>query len=278
MSQPAETAANYCYRHPDRQSWVLCQRCGRTICPECQTQAAVGVHCPECTREAQQSVPRTKPRWTAAVRRGSGTPVVTYSLMGVSVVVFLLMFVTGGTGGLVGQQVAYVPALTLDQPWRLITSMFAHASIFHLLFNMYALFLFGRELEVLLGRARFAALYLIAGLGGSAAVMVLAPASAVVGASGAIFGLFGAYFVITRHFGGNAVQLLIVIGLNFALAFVFPNISWQAHVGGAIFGALAALVLVNTRRRQQRPIQIAGLVGLGVVAILLLVSRFFVSY
>jgi membrane associated rhomboid family serine protease len=277
VSEPASTpGASVCYRHPDRETWVLCQRCGRAICGECQTPAPVGVHCPECVREARASAPRTRSRLLAAVRAPGDRPIVTYALIAVSVVVFALMYLTNGalTGYLV-----YRPVLTLAEPWRVITSMFAHSGIFHILFNMYALYLFGGQLEYLLGRARYLVLYFLAGIGGAAAVMVLAPGSAVLGASGAIFGLFTAYFVISRRLGANATQLLIVIGLNFIIGFVPGfNISWQAHLGGAIVGALVALVLVSTRKRTQRGLQVIGLAGVAVATLAALVSRFFVSY
>jgi membrane associated rhomboid family serine protease len=279
VSDPAATPeASVCYRHPDRETWVLCQRCGRTICGECQTPAAVGVHCPECVREARHTAPRTKSRLVTALRAPGDRPIVTFTLIGVSAVVFVVMFLTGGTNGLVGQNLVYFPPLTFVEPWRVITSMFAHASFFHILFNMYALHLFGGQLEQLLGRARFLILYFLSGLGGSAAVMVLSPATPVLGASGAIFGLFAAYFVIVRRLGGNATQLLVVIGLNFVLGFLLPGISWQAHLGGAIVGALVALVLVATRRRTQRALQVLGLAAIATVTVAALVSRFFVSY
>ncbi len=278
---------NYCYRHPDRQSWVLCQRCGRTICPECQTQAAVGVHCPECTRESRRSAPRTPSRVGTRFRslRTAGGPVVTYALIALNVLAFVPILVTGGLGGIVGSaggpvtsaMVFYAP-LTLVEPWRLLTSLFAHASILHILFNMYALYLFGPALEQALGRVRFLVLYLLAGLGGSAAVTVLAPTTPVLGASGAIFGLFAAFFVIQRHLGGNATQILVVIALNLAIGFIVPGVAWQAHLGGAVFGALIALVYTRTRRRGQRPLQVLGLVGIAIVIALLLLSRFFVAY
>ena len=191
---------------------------------------------------------------------------------------FAVMFLTGGANGLVGRYLVYFPPLTREEPWRVITSMFAHANVFHILFNMYALYLFGGQLEYLLGRGRFLALYFLSGIGGAAAVMVLSPATPVLGASGAIFGLFSAYFVVSRRLGSNATQLLIVIGLNFALGFLLPGISWQAHLGGAVAGALVALVFVSTRRREQRVVQVLGLVGIGVLLLGLLASRYFVSY
>ncbi len=279
MTDPASTpGASVCYRHPDRETWVLCQRCGRPICGECQTPAPVGVHCPECVREARATAPRTKSRLLTTLRAPGDRPIVTYALILVSVAVFAVMFLAGGANGLVGRYLVYFPPLTLVEPWRVITSMFAHANVFHILFNMYALYLFGSQLEYLLGRGRFLALYFLSGIGGAAAVMVLSPATPVLGASGAIFGLFSAYFVISRRLGSNATQLLIVIALNFALGFLLPGISWQAHLGGAVAGALVALVLVSTRRREQRAVQFIGLIAVGIVLVALLLSRYFITY
>jgi membrane associated rhomboid family serine protease len=264
----ARNPADFCYRHPERRSYILCQRCGRTICPECQTQAAVGVHCPECVREARQSAPRTKPAVLQAVRRSS-TPVVTYALIGVSVVIWVLQMLPGSP---VTGMLLYYPPLTALEPWRMITAVFVHSqgAFFHILFNMFALFMFGRVLEGMLGRLRFLALYLISGFGGSVAVLMLAPQSAVVGASGAVFGLFGAFFVIQRRLGVANPTLLILIAINLGIGFLIPGISWQAHLGGVITGVAVALVYLRTRRADQRWVQV-GLVA-GVVAVLIVLS------
>ena len=262
----ARDANDYCYRHPDRQSYMLCQRCGRTICPQCQTQASVGVHCPECIREARARAPKRKPAIVTAFRRGSNRPVVTYSIMAICAVVFLLQLVLGDA---VFQLFGYAPFLTESEPWRMLTSAFLHSTSFlpHILFNMYALFVLGPDLERMLGRARFIALYLISAFGGSVAVLVLNLGNVyggVVGASGAIFGLFGALFVIQRKLGGNTLQLVLVIGANLVLGFVIPNISWQGHLGGLLTGALVAFVLLQTRQPSQRLWQIGGLAAVTV--------------
>jgi len=267
---------NVCYRHQDRQSFVLCQRCGRTVCPDCQTQAAVGVHCPECVREGRQAAPRTRPAVVRAFRRGGSTAVVTYSILGLCIGIYLLQIIPGSG---VTSALLYFPPLTYTEPWRMITALFVHSqnSIFHILFNMYALFLFGPLLEGLLGRSRFLALYLLSGFGGSVAVLLLAPMSAVVGASGAIFGLFGAFFVIQRKLGGNSVQLFVVIGLNFAIGFLpGTNISWQAHLGGVIVGALVGLIYLATRRPEQKVRQIALISSLAIGLVMLTLLRLFV--
>ena len=197
-------------------------------------------------REARRSAPKTKPRVVTAFGRNSNAPVVTYSLIGITVVVYLLQLFTGGV---VTDALFYHPVLTATEPWRMITAIFLHSqnSFLHIAFNMYALWLFGRLLEHALGRLRFLALYMLSGFGGSVAVLWLAPASGVLGASGAVFGLFGAFFIIQRRLGGNATQLLVVIGLNLAIGFFVPGISWQAHVGGLVVGCLVALIYLRTR-------------------------------
>jgi membrane associated rhomboid family serine protease len=278
VTQAHNDSDNYCYRHPDRKSFVLCQRCGRTICPECQTPAAVGVHCPECVREARQSTPRTRPAVVTSMRRlgRSDSPVVTYGIIALCVVIFIAELLTGSTGGVVFQDLVYYGPYTATQPWRIVTSLFVHLSILHILFNMYSVFVFGPMLERMLGRARFAALFLLSGIGGSVAVLLISPATPVAGASGAIFGLLGAYFVIQRHLGGNNVQLLIVIGLNLVISFVIPNIAWQAHIGGLIVGALVGLIFVRTRNRNQRGIQLLSLGGtfVGLIALTVIGAAF----
>ncbi|MFZ2964621.1 MAG: rhomboid family intramembrane serine protease [Rhodoglobus sp.] len=257
MTEPAtERSSDTCYRHPDRHSYVLCQRCGRTICPQCQTQAAVGVQCPECVREGRAATPRRAPGVVRAFRPGSSQPVVTFALIGVTVLVFILQQLTPA----VEIYGIYRPQFTLLLPWTPITAVFLHASVLHILFNMYSLFVFGPILEHLLGRARFFALYLVSGFGGSVAVLLLNPTGGVLGASGAIFGLMGAFFVIQRRLGGDNIQIFIVIAINLAAGFFIPGISWQAHLGGLVAGGLVALVYLRTRRADQRRLQVV-LVG-----------------
>lgn len=268
-----EAGVSVCYRHGDRRSFVRCQRCGRVICGECQTPAAVGVHCPECTAQARASAPRTRSPISRAFRRGSSTPVVTYSILAITVAVYLLQLVTGG---FVTQLLLYWPPLTTVEPWRMLTAALVHSerSIFHILFNMYSLFVLGPLLEGLIGRARFLAVYLLSAFGGSVAVLYLAPEQAVVGASGAIFGMLGAFFVIQRRLGGQSIQLVVLIGINLAIGFVVPGISWQAHVGGLAVGALAAFIMTRTRRIDQRSRQRMLLIALGVALVLATAARF----
>jgi len=201
------------------------------------------------------------------MRSSSDKPVVTYVLIALCLVVYALQWVIGES---VTNALLYYAPFTIVEPWRMITAAFVHSptNILHVAFNMFSLFIFGPILEQLVGRIRFLALYLLAALGGSVAVLLLAPGVPVLGASGAIFGLFGAFFIIQRKLGGNSVQLLIVIGLNLAIGFFIPNISWQGHVGGLIAGSAVAFAYVQTRRPNQAKWQIAFI---GVIAISLLV-------
>lgn len=279
MTDYGSASANTCYRHPDRQSFVLCQRCGRTICGECQTPAPVGVICPECMCEARASAPRTRPE---AIRRigflgRSGQPVMTYTLMAVCVAVFIAQNIPG-IGSHVTNALLYAGGFSYPasaggsfQPWRLLTSVFVHGGILHLALNMYTLWVFGQILEPMIGKWRYLALFLISGVFGSVGMLVLAPNQGAVGASGAIFGMFGALLVIQRKLGGPIRQLIVLIVINLAIGIVpifGSNIAWQAHVGGLVGGLLVGLVLAETRRLSQRPLQIALLIVLGLIAVL----------
>jgi membrane associated rhomboid family serine protease len=152
--------------------------------------------------------------------------------------------------------------------------MFSHSVAYlpHILFNMLTLFLFGRVLEPMLGRARFLVLYLLSGLGGSVAVMLLQPEGSVIGASGAIFGLLGAFFVIQRRLGFSNPTLLIMIAINLGIGFIVPSISWQAHVGGLVVGAVVAFIYMRTRHRSQRRLQALLTAGVGVALLVILLG------
>lgn len=285
----ARNRDNFCYRHPDRQSFVLCQRCLRTVCPECQIAAPVGVICPECLREQQQARTdtqrRAERRWgrrnaATTVAPLHGTPVVTYWIIGVTVAAYLAQLVPGSPveEWFTYNSVFLIPQLGHFQPWRLLTVLMVHASWLHIGLNMLALWMIGRILEPLVGHARLLVMYVISGIGGSVAVALLAPGTSVIGASGAIFGLFGALLIIGRHIGANVTGIAVVIGINFAFPFVLGllqgslasvQISWQAHLGGLIAGCVVAFVLVRTRAARQRALQ-AWLLAAVTVAILAL--------
>ncbi|SDO34422.1 Membrane associated serine protease, rhomboid family [Microbacterium sp. ru370.1] len=288
---------NFCYRHPDRQSFVLCQRCMRTVCSECRTPAAVGVICPECM--AQQRATQT-PAQKKAERRwasrpisvvSSGRPTMTLGIIAVTGLVYILGLVPG-LGSVLSDLLAFnsvfvLPQAGVLQPWRLLTVALVHGGFLHVALNMLALWFIGRSLEPLLGRARFLILYLIGALGGSVAVALLAPGVWTVGASGAIFALFGALLVIGRHLGADIRVIAILIAINFAWPFVLAGvnaigsgdfaaslaaigISWQAHLGGLMTGAVVGFVYSRTRAQRQRALQTGLLITFSVVLVALL--------
>ena len=273
-SVPPLRRDNFCYRHPDRQSFVLCQRCGRTICGECQTPGAVGVICPECMKQQRQ----TAPKRTGFFSRSGDRPVVTYSLIAVTAFMFLLQLIPGlGVTEYLLYAGVYSTPLAFE-PWRMLTTVFVHSQnfIFHVALNMYSLWLFGQALEPMLGRARFLALYLISGFAGSLGVLFLTDGTTpVVGASGAIFGLMGAFLVIQRKLGGNMNGLLVLVGINLVIGFIPGlNVAWQAHLGGLIGGAVTGLIYYETRHLKHKGRQTLLITGLCVVMIALSLVRY----
>ncbi|MDI6942774.1 rhomboid family intramembrane serine protease [Microbacterium barkeri] len=277
---------DYCYRHPDRQSFVLCQRCLRTICADCQTQGPVGVVCPECMKEQRKSrTPaqrRAERRWRGggAVAIAGGRPRVMAWIAGITAVAYLLQMVDGyGFGGAIGVQqwlAFYAPTLYPEltgttQPWRLVTVALVHGGFWHVGLNLLSLWMIGRILEPIIGSGRFLALYVLSTIGGSVAVALLAFSTPVVGASGAVFGLLGTLLVIGRRLGGDIRGILVVLGINLVIGFIPGfNVSWQAHVGGLITGLVVGLVLARTSGRNRRGLQIALLSLVGVALLVLL--------
>ncbi|WP_324643632.1 rhomboid family intramembrane serine protease [Pseudarthrobacter sp. LT1] len=259
-----------CPRHPDRPSYVRCQRCGRPACPDCQRAAAVGFQCVDCVNETKRTTPEVRSVYGGAV--ATGRPLVTYGIIAACVVVYALQMLIPGDW--VYKQFAYnnifaAPQYGAFEPWRMVTSAFLHSpdSLLHILLNMYTLWIFGQALEPILGRVRFLALYLISAFGGSVGYLLMNPVLVpgqglvgLVGASGAIFGLFGAMLLVQRQRGGDTRQLWVLIAINGVIGFLIPHIAWQAHLGGLITGGLCAAVLAYTPRgRRQGLLQALGL-------------------
>ncbi|MGP7959326.1 rhomboid family intramembrane serine protease [Sanguibacter sp. A247] len=251
--QTGGAAAPVCPRHPDRPSYVMCQRCGRPACIDCQRPAAVGVHCVDCVAEQARRAPVT--RTILGARAGDERPVITIVLIAICVVSYVLQRRLGvqWTGPL-----EMAPVLGAREPWRLLTATFLHVdSIAHIAFNMIALWSVGPTLEHVLGRGRFLSLYLLSALGGSVAVVWLADPltsewnTAVRGASGAVFGLFGAFVVVLRRFGRDASQVYVVIALNVVIGFVIPRIAWEAHLGGFVVGAAVTAAFAYAPRERR---------------------------
>lgn len=267
-NQDQALSAPVCPRHPDRISYVTCQRCGRPACPECQVTAAVGTQCVDCVKEANRNIPTAKT--TFGGKATDGRPLITYILIGINIVVFGLQMIFSGLTDKLMYAGIYTSPFGPEEPWRMLTSAFAHSPSFigHIAFNMYALYICGRIIEPMLGRARFLALYLVSALGGSVAVLLLtSPLSPVVGASGAVFGLFAALFVLMRSRGAQVVQVGILMAINLAIGFIVPGISWQAHVGGLAIGAASAAVFAYAPKTKNRAM--LQWFGTGLIVVLL---------
>jgi len=266
-------AAPRCYRHTDRETWISCQRCGKPICPDCMRPASVGFHCPDCVAEAAKSVRQPRTAAGGLIPQTAGR--VTMVLIGLNLVVFAIV-------RFADSQEFYAQSVMLtectrpncfgyegvDQGawWRLGTSVFLHTQILHLLFNMYALWVFGPMLERYLGYVRFLALYLTCGLAGSVAVLWLSdPARPTLGASGAIFGLFGAALVLLRSRGLDTSALMLLIGINLVITFTVPDISWQGHLGGLAAGLGIGAMFAYAPRHRRTVVQLVSLTGLWVV-------------
>jgi membrane associated rhomboid family serine protease len=252
-----------CYRHPDRATYIRCTRCTRPICPECMHDAAVGHQCAECVREGAKTV--RQPKTTFGGREHGAKPVITYALIAINVAMFLLESVSPG---LKSALVLFAPAVADGDLYRLVTSAFMHYGVAHLLFNMYALYVIGPPLEKWLGGLRFTALYALSALGGSVLVYLLSPLSAATaGASGAVFGLFGASFVVGKRLNLDVRWVIGLIAINLAFTFVIPllggqQISWQGHIGGLVTGAAVAAAYAYTPRERRTLIQVSATLGL----------------
>lgn len=263
-----------CYRHPDRETYVRCQRCERPICPDCMRDAAVGFQCPECVSNANRESRRPR-RFTLR----SSTAYVTWTLVAANVLVFLAQLVDRD----LINRFALVPLWVADgQWWRLLTSAFLHAQgglPLHILFNMWALVVLGPQLEQALGRLRFTAVYFLSALAGSALVMWVSDlGGGTIGASGAIFGLFGATFVVAKRLRLNTTWLVVIIGLNLVMTFSIAGISWGAHVGGLVTGAALCAAYVYTPVRQRRLAEIGGTAAIAVLAFAAILARIYVIY
>jgi membrane associated rhomboid family serine protease len=257
-----------CYRHPDRETGLSCSECGRPICTDCATFAPVGLRCPE-----HSGKPVGVARVAAPVRRLAIDPsaaVVTKTLIGLNVSAYLIQVsqsnTSGGGGWLWNHGFLYGPFVDQGDWWRLVTSAFLHYTVLHIAFNMLALWWFGRALESALGPFRFGLLYFVSALAGSAGALIDQPLAPTVGASGAIFGIFGAAFVLERQkhyvFGGSALTIIV---LNLVISFAIPNIAIGGHIGGLIGGGAVMFVLYHLRR--ERVLAYALVAGIGVLSV-----------
>lgn len=274
-----------CYRHPDREAMIRCTRCDRPICPDCMRPASVGFHCPDDVRDGARSV--RAPRTALGGRLRDSRPYVTITLIVLNVVTYLASGKLDAAS--LRDPVSHPSQLFLDwqlfpraihndhQYYELITSAFVHLSPLHIASNMVSLAIVGPVLERAMGRRRFLAVYLLSALGGSAAIYAFGPAlSYTAGASGAIFGLFGACLILARKLGLNIQWLVGTVVLNFVLTFSVPHLSKLGHIGGFVTGLVATAAIAglpHLQRRIEPRLQAAGLAGVLVLLALIVGIR-----
>jgi membrane associated rhomboid family serine protease len=285
-SQPGQDSPPTCYRHPGRETWVSCVRCGRHACPDCLRQAAVGQQCVECVRGTGRS---TRQARTVFGGRPARSALVTWILVGINVALFLVELAKPGLAtdwGLLG----FAPFSAGGQPqgiatgqwYRLITSAFLPPAtglgglgFLDIAFNMWALIVVGPGLEQLLGRVRFLTVYLLSAVGGGVLFYLIGPPYVLaLGASGAVFGLFGAWFVASRRLRLDSRGIVMLIGINLAFSLIYRStIAWQDHVGGLIVGALITAAYAYAPRKNRLAIQVAATVAVAVILAVAVVIR-----
>ncbi|WP_405642940.1 rhomboid family intramembrane serine protease [Streptomyces sp. NBC_00019] len=295
-----ESAVTTCYRHPQVESHVRCTRCERYICPDCMREAAVGHQCVECVKEGARSIRQAR---TVVGGRVSAVPLVTYVLIGLNVLAYLgevirpeivdrFSMLTAGLVGPDGGPYVYQSSYPSDfhaegvvagQWERLLTGGFLHLEptegtfgLMHIVMNMWSLWQLGRVVEPMLGRVRYLALYLLSTVGGSVAVLLLAaPGEGAVGASGAIFGLGSAYYVLARRVGAdmgavNRLMVFLLVWLVASAAFT----SWEGHLGGLLTGGAVTLAYAYAPRGPRRGlIQTVACVALLALLVVLSIAK-----
>ncbi|NUR58497.1 MAG: rhomboid family intramembrane serine protease [Catenulispora sp.] len=276
-----------CYRHTGRESHIRCTRCDRYICPDCMRSASVGFQCPDCVRSGNKDVRQARTVFGAGAAAGAAAPAVTITLIILNFAVYaaevlqhsvvdrlsLLPDALRGPNGALYEPMNAPPGfhpigVAHGEWYRLLTSAFVHAlpsdppfGPAHILFNMLSLWMFGVALERHLGRLRFLAAYLLSALGGAVlCYFLVAPYTQTIGASGAIFGLIGLYFVLSRklHFDPVGAQRQLVFAVVWLVA-ASKVTSWQGHLGGLLTGAVIGLVIAYAPRARQGAVQAAGL-------------------
>ncbi|WP_026459584.1 rhomboid family intramembrane serine protease [Schaalia vaccimaxillae] len=280
-------AAPDCTRHPGVRSVDYCKRCNRPMCIECIVPTEVRNVCVDCASSTQRGFRRSGPlrgRGRTVAGMNLGDSPVTYGIIIACVALFIVGFVSDSAY----RAMLFTPGLGLTQPWRFLSTAFLHSGTFHIMFNMLALFSVGRSIEQVLGHWRFGVLYALSAVGGSAAVLawgLIQPESlsyGTVGASGAVFGLFASIFILQKLVGADTRTILVLLGINLVYGFIGSNISWQAHVGGMITGAVVTWVLVKvgrpragvTAKKQGRQSVLAAVaMSVGMVAAIALIYR-----
>lgn len=273
-----------CYRHPGRETGVRCTRCERPICPECMVSASVGFQCPECVRGGSGShhaPSASRPRTVVGGTVAADPRLLTKILVALNVVIFIIgtqstWFVSQLEliGNAIDPQAGQVVGVADGQWYRLLTAVFLHQQIWHIGFNMLSLWWIGGPLEAALGRARYLTLYLVSGLAGSALTYLLAaPNQASLGASGAIFGLFGATAVLMRRLRYDMRPVIGLLVVNLIITFGWAGIAWQAHIGGLVAGTIVAVGMVHAPRERRALVQYGTAALVLAVTVVIIVAR-----
>jgi membrane associated rhomboid family serine protease len=277
-------AAPTCFRHPGRETYVSCVRCGRPACPDCLRSAAVGQQCVDCIKAANRG---TRQPTGAFGGRVTGTPVVTYTLVGLCVLAYLAELVYPKTvdygeliGGAYDPTIHAVVGVGVGDWYRLLTSAFLHEppgsgiGLAHIIFNMWALIVVGPSLERMLGRLKFLSVYLVSALAGAVLYYIIVkPYDPALGASGAIFGLFGAWFVLSRRLRLDARMIVGLIVINLVISFAVAGIAWEDHVGGLIAGGLLTAAYVYAPRSYRKLVGISSTVLILAILVIGIVLR-----
>ncbi|MDQ1556403.1 MAG: hypothetical protein QOI02_1405 [Actinomycetota bacterium] len=283
MTDAGHNPDDYCYRHPDRLSFVLCERCGRTICLECQRHVDGRVLCPDDATEARPVIPTRAKRFanrnrrrvrTLAARVPTDKPVVTYTIIGVIVVLWVVDLFWNGA---IQKSLWYIPNTESVRPWTVVTSMFANSGgttgLLSVLSNAFTIFVVGTQLERAYGHRNFLYLYLISGL--SASLFAVLFMGIVFSAGPAVMGLLGAYLLVMRRARASLLWVYFFIAVNLALVLLFPQrvFLWQGTVGALLAGLAVGYVYLfegsNQRARQLR----RGLVTAGVVLLFFAIAK-----
>ncbi|MQA14818.1 MAG: rhomboid family intramembrane serine protease [Pseudonocardiaceae bacterium] len=273
-----QPSSEVCVRHRDRPTGLRCVRCHRPACPECLREASVGYQCVDCVNEGRRT---QRYSTTIAGARPTGRDVAIPIIIGINLIVFAVTVAQAGSlqrnaGAELFRSWALSPIAVADgQFWRLITSGFLHFGPIHLAFNMLALYIIGRDLETVLGRGRFLAVYLVSLLGGSAAVFALEQVNSLTaGASGAVYGLMGGLLMVLLRLRRSPGPALFIIGINVVITFTVPGISLYGHLGGLVFGTIATAAMVYAPRDRRVPVQVATVATLVAIALVLVVVRY----
>lgn len=256
----------YCYGHPKTLTRLRCTRCDRPICGRCAIPASVGQHCPECVAEARKQTRKVRSTIRATA------PAVTV-IIGLNVIVYVAQQLVPA---LTSNYASFPPAIADGEWWRLVTPMFLHSPtfLFHILLNMYVLYIYGPNVEQAFGTRRFVVMYLICGFTGAVASYNLSPCGSLgVGASGAIFGIAGVLLIYlykrrTSSFIADAYKgILLFVGLNLAIGFLVQGIDNWAHIGGLLGGIALGAGLDDPHGKVPVSRQVAVVAAVVIVAI-----------